>query len=512
MPAAEAAGPATTFRVDAVVTQASGVGPAAVGDALVLEYTFDAATPASYETPIFATYPATSSMSLTIAGAPVASAPSGTISVANDVSTGTGPMDEYRADFFDLVEASPQAPFTLESVFLQMTSFSDPISGVALPATPPDPTQFVYFDSPYVALTYTDGVPCPDWDPCSPQYVIASVTGISVVSAGPDADGDGVADAIGSGPGAFDDGTGTTGQITSGSGLLVEDAAAPAGVRITTTSPVSLVVCGLFSISLGAGSDVTLTCGSVTVQVAAGVVSIDTGATGFVTVPAGGDATVDLRPDDDYQVTNHGTIPITITRGGATATVAGGKTAVAASGQTVPLIDLGDDVVLGSGAALSRTAALVDPDFPDSWLVTVDYGDGAGPQVQSNGPTKAVGLTHAYGAAGNYVVTVAVTDAAGAVATDTLTVRVLTPKATVLRGFDTLAADLGVRSSVASSLRLTLATAATLAERGRVQQARLAIAAYRAEVAVALVARRITKPQAQSLTAFGGSAATTLGL
>jgi hypothetical protein len=65
---------------------------------------------------------------------------------------------------------------------------------------------------------------------------------------------------------------------------------------------------------------------------------------------------------------------------------------------------------------------------------------------------------------------------------------------------------------VASGLRSTLATAATLAERGRIVQARAAMAAFRAQVAVALLARKVTKPQAQALVSFAGSASTSLGL
>jgi hypothetical protein len=507
---ARAADATVTFRVEATVTQVTQAGLANVGDALVLEYSFDPATPSSYETDIFATYPATHAMSLSIAGDPVVTAPSGTISVVDDGLTGSG-QDLYRADFFGLSEVTTHAPLTLDETFLQMTSLTGAISGLGLPSVPPDPTEFVYFDSPYVALVY-EGPSCSDPDFCERQYVIASVTAISVVAAGPDADGDGVADAIGTGSGAFNDGTGTGGQIVSGSGVLVEDVPAPAGVRITTTLPASLLVCGFFTINLSAGSDVTVTCGSVSVKVSAGLTTVGVGPGGEVAVGVGGDVTVARLSDEDFTVTNNGTDPVTIRRAGVEAELPGGAVAVTSTTPTTPQIDVGDDVVLAAGEHLTRSGMVVDPDVPDAWVVTADFGDGSSPQVVSSGGGKSFSLDHQYSVPGTYAATVTVVDAVGATAHDALVVTVQTPKQEVLAAFEATVEDLGIRASVASGLRSTLATAATLAERGRIVQARAAMAAFRAQVAVALLARKVTKPQAQALVSFAGSASTSLGL
>ncbi len=95
----------------------------------------------------------------------------------------------------------------------------------------------------------------------------------------PDADGDGVADAIGAGsPGAWDDGAGSFGSIVSvpaGVTVLVEDIS-PDGVRITVagTGAAKAVfsVCGFpGTLKLAPGSVLDLSCSSVDLVVVTGV-------------------------------------------------------------------------------------------------------------------------------------------------------------------------------------------------------------------------------------------------
>ncbi len=167
-----------------------------------------------------------------------------------------------------------------------------------------------------------------------------TVDSMTLVTTGPDADGDGVADSIaaldGNGApitGAFDDGSGTIGSIVSGTGVLVEDAPAPDGVRITTTnatSEVTIRMCGLFNVRLSPGSDVTLTCGSVTAVVSAGQATVELGATGSVTIPTGGQATVDRLTSGDYVVTNKAETALVVTRNGVTTSINGGATTYSA--------------------------------------------------------------------------------------------------------------------------------------------------------------------------------------
>lgn len=334
-PASAAEPDVVIFRVEGVVNLVERVDGVQVGQAYELEYTFDGATAASYSTAIFATYPAVTAMSLKIDGVLVASSSGGTISIANDVSN----YDLYRADFSPLVEeVANLGPAPLGEVFLEMQAVAlggptDAITSLALPLSPPDPAEYTRY-APYVAFGYFDRDCDEDEDDCPDGLVQGSVDTITLVPPGPpdpDLDDDGVADAIGTGiAGGFTDGT-TFGRITTGTGVLVEDAGTPAGVRITTTadatSPVQLQVCGFFSLSLSPGSDVTITCGSVTAVVTSGTTRIDIGAGGFVTVAAGGDATVDQLPGGDYVVVNNATVAVDVTRGGVTTSLpAGGAT------------------------------------------------------------------------------------------------------------------------------------------------------------------------------------------
>jgi Tol biopolymer transport system component len=128
----------------------------------------------------------------------------------------------------------------------------------------------------------------------------------------PDADGDGVVDAIDAGAGAWSDPISgqpaTVGSIVTLGGLsvLVEDAADPEGVRIRVSGagpgPARVSVCGFATIALPAGSDVTVTCGSVTVRVSAGPATIELGGGASVSVPAGASARVNQLADGRFSV------------------------------------------------------------------------------------------------------------------------------------------------------------------------------------------------------------------
>lgn len=311
-----------TVRAEGVVEYVDGVA-VELGDPYVLEYTFEQSTPASYRTRTFASFPAITSMTLTLGGSTVTSS-TGTIAV----STGS---DEYRVDAYQSLTESggPLGPTAPNQVFLQMGG-SDLVTELGIPL---DPTVLAA-STRYVAITYRDLSCPPFFSGCPDGVVQMTVDRLTLVPAGPDADGDGVADDIaaldGNGDpiaGSFVEADGTSGSIVSGTGVLVEDAPTPDGVRVTTTSePVTLQVCGGFTVRLGPGSDVTLTCGSVTVEVASGEAVVDLGTTGSVTVPTGGVATVDRTTRGDYVVTNDSTTAVTVVRGGVTTSLAGGAT------------------------------------------------------------------------------------------------------------------------------------------------------------------------------------------
>ena len=127
---------------------------------------------------------------------------------------------------------------------------------------------------------------------------------ILLPSTNPDSDGDGVADTVDSGDGAFTDpisgSPDTTGSIVSlpaGFSILIDDAVDPEGVRVrvegTGSDEAVLSVCGGFTIQVGAGSEVVITCGSVIARVVAGTaeVALNGGST-IVRVTEGSTAVV----------------------------------------------------------------------------------------------------------------------------------------------------------------------------------------------------------------------------
>jgi hypothetical protein len=131
----------------------------------------------------------------------------------------------------------------------------------------------------------------------------------------PDADGDGILDAVdadggtGTAPGAFGDESvnGTIVSVPAGWSVLISDAPAPDGVRVVVegvagTDRVTLSVCG-FTLKLSAGSDAVLTCGSVVAAVAAGTVEVELGGGfGVVRIPEGSKAEVDTSDEGGYAV------------------------------------------------------------------------------------------------------------------------------------------------------------------------------------------------------------------
>ena len=85
-------------------------------------------------------------------------------------------------------------------------------------------------------------------------------------------------------------------------------------------------------------------------------------------------------------------------------------------------------------------------------------------------------------------------------------------KDAVLVGFDALVVEQGISDQVAEPLRVTLSTAATLAENDRGQAALNTIGAYQNKVAAALRSRKIGAAQAQALNGYASTATGILGL
>jgi parallel beta-helix repeat protein len=93
-----------------------------------------------------------------------------------------------------------------------------------------------------------------------------------------------------------------------------------------------------------------------------------------------------------------------------------------------PLVDAGPDAAITNGSRFSQSGSFIDPGA-DTWTATVSYGDGSGTPALTLNPDKTFDLNHTYGTAGEYTVTVTVTDNHGGAGTDTakVTVNTMTP-------------------------------------------------------------------------------------
>ena len=98
-----------------------------------------------------------------------------------------------------------------------------------------------------------------------------------------------------------------------------------------------------------------------------------------------------------------------------------------------PVVTLGADESLLEGQRLSRLASFSDQDASISWSATVDYGDGSGSAALTLAADKTFTLDHLY-KPGSYVVSVVVTDDAGASGSGSFRVTVTNVAPTVQLG------------------------------------------------------------------------------
>ncbi|NLS97836.1 MAG: cadherin-like domain-containing protein, partial [Planctomycetaceae bacterium] len=105
------------------------------------------------------------------------------------------------------------------------------------------------------------------------------------------------------------------------------------------------------------------------------------------------------------------------------------------SANDIPVVAAGPDDSIDEGGTFTSSGSFTDPDT-DSWMATVDYGDGTGPQTLTLNPDKTFSLSHTYVDNGNYTVTVTVDDAAGVQGSDTLVVTVANVAPTLVSSGD----------------------------------------------------------------------------
>jgi hypothetical protein len=94
-----------------------------------------------------------------------------------------------------------------------------------------------------------------------------------------------------------------------------------------------------------------------------------------------------------------------------------------------PVVETGPDATIETGGLFNSSASFTDPDST-SWTATVDYGDGSTIVPLELRPDKTFNLSYVYAMAGSYVITVNVTDDAGAAGSDTAAVTVKDPVVT----------------------------------------------------------------------------------
>lgn len=101
--------------------------------------------------------------------------------------------------------------------------------------------------------------------------------------------------------------------------------------------------------------------------------------------------------------------------------------------ERAPTIAAMAPVTTGVGVAFSRNGSFVDT-FGNSWTATVNYGDGSGTQALTLNANKTFTIGHTYAAAGNYSVTVTISNDAGGITTSTLPVTVAAVNSIVVNG------------------------------------------------------------------------------
>jgi len=89
-----------------------------------------------------------------------------------------------------------------------------------------------------------------------------------------------------------------------------------------------------------------------------------------------------------------------------------------------PTVNAGGPVSMVEGGTLSRRGTVTDPGALDTFTATVDYGAGGEPDELVIHPDRTFDLEHTYQAAGQYTVTVVVTDKDGGLGDDSFSVTV----------------------------------------------------------------------------------------
>ncbi len=225
----------------------------------------------------------------------------------------------------------------------------------------------------------------------------------------------------------LDDGTYTIGLKVSDS--LLED-------TITTTVTVTNV-----APAVNAGADTTINEGD-TFTRSSSFTDPGSNDSWTATVNYGdgtGDQPLALNPDKSFNLSHtspdNGVFTVTVTvtddDGGS-----GSDSLTLTVGNVTPVVGAGADATIDEGNTFTRSGSFTDPGN-DSWIATVDYGDGTGDQPLALNPDKSFNLNHTLPNNGVFTVTITVTDDDGGSGSDSLILTVNDLKPTAALSGDT---------------------------------------------------------------------------
>ena len=158
----------------------------------------------------------------------------------------------------------------------------------------------------------------------------------------------------------------------------------------------------------------------------------------------GSTASETLTPSHVYADNGVYTVILTVTDnyGGA-----GTDTLAVTVNNVAPVVDAGSDATIDEAGTFISSGSFTDPGA-DTWIATVDYGDGSSQPLTLTGKTFA--LSHTYADNGAYTVTVTVKDDELAEGSDTATVTVNNIAPVVDAGLDATIVEAGTFTSAGS--------------------------------------------------------------
>ncbi|HSJ74576.1 MAG TPA: PKD domain-containing protein, partial [Gemmatimonadales bacterium] len=205
--------------------------------------------------------------------------------------------------------------------------------------------------------------------------------------------------------------------------------------------------------------------------------------------PTSGSNTSSLqKPTHTYLRAGTYTVTLTVTDASNRSTTA---TTQAVIPNVAPAVSPIAGATLLPGEGYATSGSFADPD-PDSWTATVNYGEGGTHALALSGSSFSIG--HTYASAGDFTVTVTVSDDDGGAESSSATVHVLTP----LQGIGVLAGMDGIIHPLLAKLDAAKASL----DRGNETPALNQLGAFLNQVNALVQSGQMTAAQGAELTAY----------